>query len=131
LILGRLIDALAVPGLTIRGISDLAMGERKVSGNSQRRSSRALLHHGTLLYAFEAATVERYLMEPYRQPDYRSGRCHADFLGNLPLPAGEIRDRLHQLFSGSDILAGDASAAPGGPLRCNHMYDTSRSCLRF
>ena len=47
LILGVLIDALAVPGLTIRGISDLAIGERKVSGNSQRRSSRALLHHGT------------------------------------------------------------------------------------
>jgi lipoate-protein ligase A len=36
-ILGRLIDALAVPGLSIRGLSDLALVERKVSGNAQRR----------------------------------------------------------------------------------------------
>ena len=99
LILGRLADALAVPGLAIRGLTDLAMGERKVSGNAQRRGSRALLHHGTLLYAFQPTTVQKYLAEPSRQPDYRTGRRHADFLGNLPLSAGDIRDRLHKLVA--------------------------------
>ena len=37
LILGCLVRALAVPGLEIRGVSDLAIGGRKVSGNAQRR----------------------------------------------------------------------------------------------
>jgi lipoate-protein ligase A len=95
-ILGHVIAALAVPGLAIRGLADLAMGERKVSGNAQRRGSRALLHHGTLLYAFEPTTVEKYLLEPSRQPDYRAARRHVDFLGNLPLSADDIRARLHK-----------------------------------
>jgi lipoate-protein ligase A len=94
LILGWLARSLAVPGLEIRGVSDLAIGGRKVSGNAQRRGRQALLHHGTLLYAFEPRWAERYLKEPSRQPDYRSGRCHADFLGNLPLSRGEIGTRL-------------------------------------
>lgn len=96
-ILGHLIDQLAVPGLAIRHLADLAIGERKVSGNAQRRGAHALLHHGTLLYAFDAGLAERYLPEPCRQPDYRGGRRHADFLGNLPLPAGDIRMRLRGL----------------------------------
>jgi lipoate-protein ligase A len=97
LILGRLIHALAVPGLEIRGVSDVAIEGRKVSGNAQRRGSHALLHHGTLLYAFETGMAERYLLEPCRQPDYRARRLHAEFLGNLPLSAGEIRERLSEL----------------------------------
>jgi lipoate-protein ligase A len=96
-ILGGIIDALGAPGLEIRGVSDLAIDGRKVSGNAQRRGARALLHHGTLLYAFDARIVERYLKEPHRQPDYRAGRLHAEFLGNLPLSAGEIGARLNEL----------------------------------
>jgi lipoate-protein ligase A len=94
LILGCLARALAVPGLEIRGVSDLAIGGRKVSGNAQRRGRQALLHHGTLLYEFESRWVERYLKQPPRQPDYRCGRCHSDFLGNLPLSRDQIRMRL-------------------------------------
>jgi lipoate-protein ligase A len=97
LILGCLIRALSVPGLAIRSLSDLAIGEWKVSGNAQRRGAHALLHHGTLLYAFETRIVERYLKEPCRQPDYRCGRRHSDFLRNLPLSAAEIRARLSQM----------------------------------
>jgi lipoate-protein ligase A len=97
LILSRVIHALAVPGLETRGLSDLAIGGRKVSGNAQRRGTRALLHHGTLLYAFDARIVERYLKEPHRQPGYRARRLHADFLGNLSLSAGEIGSRLNEL----------------------------------
>jgi lipoate---protein ligase len=94
LILGCLVRALAVPGLEIRGDSDLAIGGRKVSGSAQRRGRQALLHHGTLLYEFDPRWVEKYLKQPSRQPDYRSGRRHADFLGNLPLSRSQICTRL-------------------------------------
>ncbi|MPY86564.1 MAG: lipoate--protein ligase family protein [Luteitalea sp.] len=94
IILGRLAEALAVPNLTFSGTSDLALGTRKVSGNAQRRGTRALLHHGTLLYAFDPRLSERYLKEPRRQPPYRGRRPHADFLTNLPLSAAAIRERI-------------------------------------
>lgn len=94
IILERLAGALAVPGLMPSGTSDLALDGRKVSGNAQRRGSRALLHHGTLLYAYDLRLSERYLRKPARQPRYRHGRSHVDFLTNLPLPVEVIRQRV-------------------------------------
>jgi lipoate-protein ligase A len=88
------IHALGVPGLRREGDSDLALHHRKVSGNAQRRTRGAILHHGTLLYNFDAARTERFLKPPHREPAYRAGRTHAEFLGNLPLSAGQIRQRL-------------------------------------
>ncbi len=93
-ILGWLVQRLDVPGLEIRGLSDLAIAGRKVSGNAQRRGTRALLHHGTLLYAFDARMAVRYLKEPARRPEYRADRDHARFLGNLPLSTQQIQERL-------------------------------------
>src|SRR5205085_1717108 len=52
-ILGRIADALNVAGLRQAGVSDLALGELKVSGNAQQRKRSFLLHHGTLLYDFD------------------------------------------------------------------------------
>jgi lipoate-protein ligase A len=98
-ILGCLIRALALPELEVRGLSDLAIAERKVSGNAQRRGLHALLHHGTLLYALDLRLMEKYLKPPASQPDYRQGRCHAEFLGNLPLSAAQIRERLALVFT--------------------------------
>ena len=96
-ILGRNVDAIGVAGLSIDGSSDLSLGGRKVSGNAQRRGRRALLHHGTLLYDFDAALAARYLKEPRRQPEYRRRRPHADFIGNLPVSGDTLRARLTHL----------------------------------
>jgi lipoate-protein ligase A len=96
-ILGCLMRALDVPGLEVLGLSDLVLGGRKVSGNAQRRGSRALLHHGTLLCGLDPRLVQRYLKEPARQPDYRQGRRHREFLGRLPLSAGQIKERLGRI----------------------------------
>ncbi|MBI1914718.1 MAG: lipoate--protein ligase family protein [Planctomycetes bacterium] len=95
-ILERLCEALAdiVPGIRQGGISDLAARGRKFSGNAQQRKRRFLLHHGTLLYDFDLALIGRYLRRPARQPEYRAGRDHLDFVRNLPCPAEELRNRL-------------------------------------
>jgi lipoate-protein ligase A len=84
-VLQHIVDALGIPGLQVAGDADLAVGGRKVSGNAQRRGRRALLQHGTLLYAFDADLAVRYLREPPRQPAYRRGRSHHRFLTNLPI----------------------------------------------
>jgi lipoate-protein ligase A len=67
-----------------RGVSDLAIGERKFSGNSLRVKRTHLLYHGTLLYDFPLSSISRYLIEPPRQPEYRHHRPHASFVTNLP-----------------------------------------------
>ncbi len=90
----RMQRALAVPALRSVGTCDLALDQRKVSGNAQRRTHSSILHHGTLLYSFDATRPERFLGPPLSEPRYRAGRAHRDFLGNLPLTADEIKRRL-------------------------------------
>jgi lipoate-protein ligase A len=79
------------PAIGRRGISDLALADRKVSGNSLRLKRGHLLYHGTLLYDFPLELIGRVLAMPPRQPDYRLWRPHDAFVTNLPLPAAAIR----------------------------------------
>lgn len=95
-LLGAVIQALAVPDLTVEE-SDIALDGRKVSGNAQRRTRGKLLHHGTLLYGFDVDLMERLLPEPARRPAYRGARTHREFLTTLPLSRDEIRMRLARL----------------------------------
>jgi len=99
-ILGRIIDALAplLPGIELAGTSDLAADGRKVGGCAQQRKRDHLLHHGTLLYAFDLSLIGRYLREPPKQPDYRDRRPHGAFVRNLPATAAGLRDRLRSTW---------------------------------
>lgn len=87
-VLERLSESLAkhAAGVQCRGISDLAIGGRKVSGNSLRCKRNWCLYHGTLLYAFDLSCIPWLLKTPPRQPTYRAGRPHEEFVANLPLP---------------------------------------------
>jgi lipoate---protein ligase len=110
-ILDRVRDALRpVAHLEAIGISDLAMNGRKVSGNSQQRKAHYLLHHGTLLYDFDLEAVGRYLNPPEREPDYRGGRTHLDFVANLPIGAEQLRRMLAHKFEAEPREGGSALA---------------------
>ncbi len=71
-----------------RGVSDLCLGDRKFSGNAQRRLRDRFYVHGTMLYGFDISLIESLLPIPDRVPEYRKGRSHDEFLTNLPLPEG-------------------------------------------
>ena len=88
-----------VAGIEVAGTSDLAVGGRKFSGNSQQRKRAHLLHHGSILYAFDITRISRYLPIPPRQPTYRSGRDHSDFLTNLPTPASALKQRIQSAWN--------------------------------
>jgi lipoate-protein ligase A len=83
-----------VAGVERQGTSDLAVEDRKFSGNSARCKRDFMLYHGTLLYDFPLALVGRYLAEPPRQPAYRHGRPHAAFVRNLPAEGAVLRAAL-------------------------------------
>jgi ArsR family transcriptional regulator len=84
LIVDSVAQAIGIAGVKREG-SDLTIMQKKFGGSSQRRLKRTVLHHGTILYAFELADVGRYLQEPGRRPAYRQRRTHAEFLRNVPL----------------------------------------------
>jgi lipoate---protein ligase len=86
----------------IRGVSDLAVGSRKFSGNAQRRGKNAFLFHGTFLLGFALEMVDRLLPIPSRAPLYRKGRTHLQFLMNLPLSSVEVRTLIRRCYSESE-----------------------------
>ncbi len=97
-VLSRLTETLRplVPGVARCGTSDLAYGAagqgrlKKFSGNSLRVKRSHLLYHGTLLYDFDLALIERLLAHPPREPDYRAGRPHQQFVANLPAATSAV-----------------------------------------
>ncbi|MFO0929388.1 MAG: lipoate--protein ligase family protein [Gemmataceae bacterium] len=98
-ILERVLTALALPGTAIDGISDLTRDGRKFSGNAQQRKRHHLLHHGTLLYAFDLPQAGRYLRMPVRQPEYRAHRPHDAFIRNLDVSRAWLVDRLRAAWA--------------------------------
>ena len=95
---------LAQPGgVSRRGSSDLVVrrpdGDRKVSGNALRVRRHGVLYHGTLLDDFDLDLVERLLRHPPREPDYRAGRPHREFLANLGLGPAALEAVVRGAFS--------------------------------
>ena len=90
--------------ISVRGHTDLCLGNLKFSGNSQRRKKNFLLFHGSFLLNFDLALVGEFLRMPSLQPDYRAGRSHDDFLANLNLPAGPVKAALQKAWSANENL---------------------------
>ena len=103
-ILGKVCAALTTLGIEAshQGISDIAIGGLKVSGNAQRRRRRALLHHGTLLYRADAAAISRYIREPADRPDYRGTRTHGEFVTALPTHPEALRRSIADAFAAQE-----------------------------
>jgi lipoate-protein ligase A len=102
-VLERLLQGLRklAPDAVRRGTSDLAIGERKFSGNSLRCKRTHLLYHGTLLYHFPLELISACLRTAPRQPAYRAGRDHDLFVTNLPVTKPGLVDALARAWEGN------------------------------
>jgi lipoate---protein ligase len=93
------------PTIQRQGQTDLAIGGLKFSGNAQRRHRHCLIFHGVFLLNLDISLVEQALPLPSREPDYRAGRSHSDFLLNVKLPPPLLKSALcdawqaHQQFA--------------------------------
>lgn len=94
----------------LRGQTDLAIGDLKVSGNSQRRRRRFLLFHGTFLLQADLDLIAELLPMPPRQPDYRQGRVHRDFLTNLGLIPDAVKSALQTAWDATGRFDADLGA---------------------
>jgi lipoate-protein ligase A len=90
--------------IAIRGHTDLAIGEKKFSGNSQRRHRHFLLFHGTFLLNFDLALIGGLLRMPSKQPPYRENRNHADFLTNITVSAEKVKAALLKAWGANSPL---------------------------
>jgi lipoate---protein ligase len=95
--------------LKVAGHTDMVVeaspgSARKFSGNAQRRKKHFLLFHGTFLLNFNIGLVEKYLRMPSREPDYRVGRSHENFLTNLNLTAETVKQTMRIAWNATDPL---------------------------
>jgi lipoate-protein ligase A len=74
---------LSVTGVQPAGISDLAIGEKKIAGTSIYRTRMVLFYQASLLVCNDVSQFTRYLAMPVRVPEYRRGRTHEEFCTTL------------------------------------------------
>jgi lipoate-protein ligase A len=79
-----------VEKLAHKGISDITIEDRKILGSSIYRSKERLFYHGVLNVAEPSTTFERYLKHPPKEPDYRRGRPHGDFVTSIATNKNDI-----------------------------------------
>lgn len=87
-----------------RGLSDIARGLLKFSGNAQRRTGSHLLFHGTILREFDLPLIEATLAIPERQPRYRANRPHRNFLVNTAVQAAPLVSLLRATWQAHSSL---------------------------
>jgi lipoate-protein ligase A len=90
--------------IQIQGISDLAIGGRKFSGNAQHRKRLCSLFHGTILLRFDIAVIAKCLPMPSKQPAYRESRSHEAFLSNLSVAPVDARQALRAAWRADETL---------------------------
>ncbi|MFH0965758.1 MAG: hypothetical protein V2A58_17305 [Planctomycetota bacterium] len=85
---------------------DIALGGRKISGIAQCSRRRGYLVHSTLLVSMDLSLIGRYLPHPAREPAYRAGRAHLDFLTTLraagfPIDVSDLRHKIAETLAES------------------------------
>ena len=82
----KIIDVLekhGIDGLSHKGISDITLNNRKVLGSAIYRTKGKLFYHSVLNISEPVSTIEKYIKHPGREPDYRNGRKHSEFVTSL------------------------------------------------
>ena len=112
-----------VPDVRHQGICDVTYENRKCSGNSLRIAREHLLYHGTVLYDADLRRLAECLRVAPRQPNYRQGRDHRDFVTNLPVDADQLRADLSHAFGADSNLVAEIPSRRIAELRRSRYDD--------
>jgi len=77
------LESFGVKNISQKGISDIAIGQKKIAGSSIYRKTTVVFFHCVLNVAEDTSLMEKYLAFPQKQPDYRQNRSHSDFVTSL------------------------------------------------
>jgi len=82
----RVISALqscGVEDLNQKGTSDICIGRKKILGSSIYWHRNRLLYHAVLNVGEPLENIDILLKHPPREPEYRKGRSHSEFVTSL------------------------------------------------
>jgi len=90
---------MGVMNLSTKGISDISIGEKKILGSAIYKKQGAYFYHAVLNIRENISLISKYIKHPTKEPDYRKGRSHIEFVTSLwkagyPLPIEEIKNAL-------------------------------------
>ncbi len=90
-----------IQNLLQKGISDIAIGEKKILGSSIYRRPNRVFYHAVLNVAEDIANIAKYIRHPAKEPDYRKGRPHGEFVTSIhaegyPLPVESLMPSLEK-----------------------------------
>jgi len=74
---------LGIAGITRRGISDLAISDRKILGCAIYKKPGFIIYQAVLNVREDPKLIQRYLRHPVREPGYRHSRPHSEFVTSL------------------------------------------------
>jgi lipoate-protein ligase A len=83
---GVIIDSLkeiGVKNLHTKGISDISIEDKKILGSAIFRGPTFMFYHAVLNISENVEIIGKYLKHPKREPDYRKGRKHTEFVTSL------------------------------------------------
>jgi len=100
------LSALGVKDLGYKGISDICIGEKKILGSSIYRKRNLVFYHAVLNVSESIEQIGKYLRHPSREPSYRMGRDHLEFVTHLheqgySLNHKDIQNSIEDLFKQS------------------------------
>lgn len=77
-----ILDYINVP-LAIRGNGDLCIGDKKILGSSIYSTKDYITYYCTLIIRGNLNQISEYLLHPSKEPEYRKGRKHEDFITSI------------------------------------------------
>jgi len=82
---------LGVENIALDGISDITLNGLKVVGSAIYRNKDLVFYHAVINIAGDINLLEEYLKVPSRQPKYRQGRAHKDFVTSFKVQGYDLK----------------------------------------
>lgn len=79
------LESVGISHLNQQGYSDICIRDRKILGSSMYRSRDILFYTASLMIANDLTLLDRYLKHPSKEPEYRQGRSHLEFVTTIAL----------------------------------------------
>lgn len=99
-IIMKALQELGVKDLSLEGISDIAVKNKKIVGTAIYRNSHLVFYQAILNLGEKPKRIGKYLKYPRKTPDYRNDRPHSEFVTSLwqegyLLEISEIRKQIN------------------------------------
>ncbi len=100
---------LGIDELGFKGISDIAINNMKILGSAVYQNKDIVFYHAVINVSESISLISKYLKHPMREPDYRIGRDHKEFVTSLDQEKYDVnmldlKEKYRKRISDSQIM---------------------------